>query len=183
MRIIGGEYKGRRISMPRGIRPTRDNVREAIFNVIASDIRGSRVLNLFAGSGAFGIEAISRGASYALFVDNSSSATSVIRRNLKSLGLQHAARAGVITKDARLALRSLSNSREIFDIVFLDPPYYKGWVRKCLKYLYLYDILTQPNLIIAEHFKKDRLPDQPEGLKLRRRLSYGDTAISIYGKL
>lgn len=171
-----------RISAPKNIRPTRDNVREAIFNVIASFIKGKRALDLFAGSGGFGIEALSRGACYVLSVDNSKACTNVIEKNLEKLKPEDIKKAGVFTKDVRLAIKLLYKRKENFDIIFLDPPYYKNWIRKCLKNLSLYDILTDSGLIIAEHFKKDGVPARLEVFGLVRQLTYGDTVISIYKK-
>lgn len=182
MRIIAGRYKGLPISAPRNIRPTKDNVREAIFNVMAGYIKGKRILDLFAGSGGLGIEALSRGAGYVLFVDNSKAATKVIEKNLKKLAPEDIEKTRVLTKDMQLAIRLLSKREEKFDIIFLDPPYYKNWIKKCLKSLYVYDILLNSGLVVAEHFKKDIIPADLEVFELIRQLTYGDTIISIYKK-
>lgn len=182
MRVIAGIYRGLRISAPRNIRPTKDNVREAIFNVMASYIEGKRVLDLFAGSGSFGIEALSRGASYVLFVDSSKVTTNVIDNNLKKLRLEDAKKAKVLTKDAQVAIKLLHKRKEKFDIIFLDPPYYKNWIKKCLKNFNVYDILTPSGLIVAEHFKKDDIPPSLNAFGVARQLVYGDTIITIYCK-
>jgi 16S rRNA (guanine(966)-N(2))-methyltransferase RsmD len=180
MRIIGGRYRGRRIAMPRDIRPTKDKVREAIFNIVAESIKGSRVLDLFAGSGGLGLEALSRGASYVAFVDNSRICTVIIDKNLKITAEEDGQYAEILTKDAFAAIKALYGRKEKFDIIFLDPPYYKNLIRKCLKNISVYDILTPSGFIIAEHFKKDEPPQAIEGLKLFRQKTYGDTVISMY---
>lgn len=164
------------------MRPTRDMVREAVFNVLAGYIEGARVLDLFAGSGAFGIEAISRGASYAVFMDNSAEAVKIMKKNIKILDTQDADKTEVMAQDIRPGLRILSERKDSFGIIFLDPPYYKGLVKKSLKYISVYDILSQPNLIIAEHSKKDEIPEAEGSFRLSRRLRYGETIISIYTK-
>jgi len=181
MRIIGGKYKGRRIAMPQEIRPTKDNVREAIFNVISVHVKGARVLDLFAGSGAFGIEALSREASSVVLIDNSKSCIDTISKNIDNLDDTEAQeRARILKRDVHVGIKALSGAKEKFDIVFLDPPYYKNRIRKCLKNISIYDILAHSGLVIVEHFKKDVVPEEIEPLMLKRQLPYGDTLISIY---
>jgi len=184
MRIIAGKYKARQISMPAATRPTKDKVREALFNVLGPYIKGLKILDLFAGSGSLGIEALSRGGASAVFVDSARASTKVIEKNLEALGLPKGTEnVRVLTRDVRSAMISLYKSGENFDIIFIDPPYYKNWIRKCLKYNSVYDILAPSGLIIAEHFKKDKIPQQTKPLKLIRQLAYGDTVISIYKKV
>jgi len=182
MRIIAGKYKGRNISMPKDIRPTSNKARESIFNVFAGKVQDASVLDLFAGSGAIGIEAISRDASSVVFCDKYQSSIKVIEKNLKILTPQDIKKTEVMTKDALGAIKSLHNRDERFDIVFLDPPYYKSWIRKCLKYISIYDILTHSGFIIVEHFKKDKINFQEESFILMRQLTYGDTIISTLRK-
>ena len=140
MRIVGGEFRSRLISMPKGvdIRPTQDKVREAIFNVLG-DISGRRVLELFAGTGAFGIEAISRGAKSATFVDNNFRCTQTIKLNLESLPVDDS-KYDIIKSNALSILPRLAREEEKFDIVFLDPPYYQDMAKKCLLNMDAYDI-------------------------------------------
>ena len=180
LRIIGGEYRSRLIQMPKGveIRPTQDRVREAVFNVLG-DINTRSVLDFFAGSGAFGIEALSRGASRATFVDNNSKCTDIIKANLESLNIEEY-QYDVIRANALSVFTRLVKEEEMFDIVFLDPPYYKDLAKKCLICLDYYDILSPNALVVVEHFKKDIVPEDTERLALSRRLNYGDTTISIY---
>jgi len=182
MRIIGGEYKSRLITMPKGIRirPTQDKVREAIFNIL-SDVTGKNVLELFAGSGAFGIEAISRGAGSVTFVDNNFRCVRTIKSNLELLGVDKTKYA-IVKANAISALSCLARNKEKFDIIFLDPPYYEEMAKNCLINIDSYDIVSPVGLIIAEHFKKDALDAELERFLFLKERCYGDTAISIFEK-
>ncbi len=124
MRISGGESKGRRIAPPRhgGVRPTSDKVREALFSILGERVKGAVFLELFAGTGAVGIEAISRGAKRAVFVDSSAKSARLIRENLESLSYRE--RAAVVTKDAIVFLKKTARELGPYDIVFADPPYH-----------------------------------------------------------
>ena len=181
MKIIGGEFKGRRIDMPRGedVRPTPDRVREAVFNIIKDKVEGASVLDLFAGSGSFGIEALSRGAQKVTFVDAQKRCVNNIRGNLKRLPIGED-RIKIIQNDALKVITKLSDSKIRFDILFLDPPYYGDWVKKCLLCLGRYDILNRSSSVICEHFKKDIVPEEIEGFKRIRSYRYGDTVLSFY---
>ncbi|MBI5144511.1 MAG: 16S rRNA (guanine(966)-N(2))-methyltransferase RsmD [Candidatus Omnitrophica bacterium] len=183
MRIIGGEYRSRLISMPKGLRlrPTQDKVREAVFNLIG-DVTDKNVLELFAGSGAFGIEAISRGARHATFVDNNFRCTETIRTNIESLGVP-GARYEIIRANALSILSRLERQEEKFDIIFLDPPYQKGFAKKCLININAYDILSQHGLVIAEYFKKEMIILDLDNIIGDKERRYGDTIISIYRKV
>ncbi|MDD5503980.1 MAG: 16S rRNA (guanine(966)-N(2))-methyltransferase RsmD [Candidatus Omnitrophica bacterium] len=193
MRVISGIYKGRLISMPMGIRPTRDNVKEALFNVLASSVRDKRVLDLFAGSGALGIEALSRSAKETVFIDNSKACTDIIYDNITKLSAAgFSASIRIFTKDAFAGIRLLGGEGKKFDIIFADPPYYKdrasgsyhkNRIRKCLKYISMYDILGNSGLVFVEHFKKDIVPGNSGCLNLSRQLNYGDTTVSLYTKV
>ena len=183
MRIIGGQFKSRIISMPKGvdIRPTQDKVREAIFNILG-DMSGKRVLELFAGSGAFGIEAISRGASAVTFVDNNFKCAATIRANLEALGIDRAfyeiARLNAISATAKLA-----KENDKFDIIFLDPPYHQDLAKKCLINMDACDILAPIGIVLVEHFKKDIIPTDFKTLVFERDKKYGDVIISIYRRI
>lgn len=180
MRIVGGIYKSRQIDMPKGvdIRPTQDKVREAVFNILG-DVGGKTVLELFAGSGAFGIEAISRGAKSVTFVDNNFRCVRTIRSNLETLGID-SSKYNIIKTDALTAPSRLAADGRSFDIVFLDPPYYRDMARKCLIKIDYYDILSPVALVLVEHFKKDALDAQLKGLLFLEERRYGDTLITIF---
>lgn len=180
MRIIGGEYKSRIISIPKGveIRPTQDKVRGAIFNILG-DVSGKNVLELFAGSGAFGIEAISRGAKSVTFVDNNFRCAQTIRSNLESLGVNDS-KYEIIRANALSILPRLARNEEKFDIIFLDPPYYKGIAKNCLINIDSYDIIAPVGLVIIERFKKDALDVELERLLFMDERRYGDTLITMY---
>ncbi len=182
MRIIGGEYKSRLIAMPKGvqIRPTQDKVREAIFNILG-DVNGKAALELFAGSGAFGIEAISRGAKSVTFVDNNFRCTQTIKSNLESLGVPES--KYTIIKGNALAIPEKFPppgwKSGKFDIIYMDPPYYKGMAKKCLRNIDSYDIVSPIGLVIIEHFKKDALDAELERFLFLDERRYGDTVITI----
>lgn len=183
MRIIGGEYRSRLISMPKGvdIRPTQDKVRQAIFNVLGNNVAGANVLELFAGSGAFGIEAISRGAKYVTFVDNNSICIRTIRQNLGSLAVPED-KYELVWANALSVFPRMEKEGNRYDLIFLDPPYYKNIARKCLSNIDAYDILSPNCLVVIEHFKKDSLALDLNNLVFEKEKQYGDTLISIFRK-
>lgn len=202
MRVITGKYKGRNIAMPVGIRPTQSKVRKAIFDILG-DIADLSFLELFAGSGAVGFEALSRGVAELTLVEDSRNALKEIRRNIESLSLTS---CNLYPFVAEKAIRLLYKDRLKFDIIFIDPPYYKNLVprpydklnkrgsgstgnlqeeplsKKTLQMLGGYDILAPNGLLIIQHFKKDILPSKAGDLKLFRESKYGDTALSFYRK-
>lgn len=178
MRIISGKYKGRLVRMPKGIRPTQDKVRKALFDILG-DIAGMSFLDLFAGSGAVGIEALSRGIEKVVFVEKERACVKAIDDNLSLL---HCLHYSVIASDTAEAIRILSQQDERFDLIFLDPPYYNDLAKKALQTLSAYDILTPTGFVIAQHFKKDNLPDSLGDLMLFKQARYGDTALSFYKK-
>lgn len=181
MRIIGGEYRGRVLKMPRGIRirPTQDRVREAIFNIIRAGIPQSRVLDLYAGSGAFGIEALSRGAHSVISVDNNVNCMRTIKSNLSILGRGS---IQLIKLDALRAISRFKRENKEFDIIFLDPPYHKNLARNCLIKINACDILSQHGFAICEHFVKDIMPERIGSLFCFKKRKYGDTVVSFYRK-
>jgi 16S rRNA (guanine966-N2)-methyltransferase len=181
MKITGGRAKGRILASLKGmdIRPTSSKVREAIFNILGQDMTGIKVLDLFAGTGLLGIEALSRGAEGALFIDKSNKSISIINKNLTSCGYQYVCQ--VVKKEITegLQLESLS-AKEGIDLVFIDPPYGKGIIPPVLKMLSGCGILAQQAVVVTESFKNDQLPETLETLLLSDTRTYGETKIDIY---
>jgi 16S rRNA (guanine966-N2)-methyltransferase len=172
MRVVGGEYGGRRLAAPRGrsTRPTSERTREAVFSMLG-DISGARVLDLFAGSGALGIEALSRGAAHATFVDSGPAAVTVIRRNLEQLGL------GECALIAKLDVRALGPVGESYDLVFVDPPYPQANALGPLLARELPARVTPGGRVVSE---SDRRSPLELGLPMIRERRYGDTLIRIH---
>lgn len=190
MRIIGGLFKSRPLEMPksRSIRPTQDRIRESIFNILGAFPKGARVLDLFSGSGAFGLEAISRGAKSAVFIDSNINSIKTIRSNLAGLGIEELGE--LIKADIPHIISKLYYNKEKFDLIFLDPPYAKfGYKRqsapslakKTLIKLDQCDILMPSGIIVAEHFIRDTVPTL-NGLALFKSVIYGDTEVSFLKK-
>jgi len=179
MRITSGIFKSRIVKAPAGIRPTLDNVRKAIFDILGGAVEGAEALDLFAGSGAIGLEALSRGAASCTFVDNSRASVKAIKENIEGL---KPGRTEVICVDSSAAIQGLVRDSAKFDIIFMDPPYYKEIAKKTLSLLGDCDILSETGVAVLEHSKHDLLPDSSGGLKLFRTARYGDTLVSFYCK-
>lgn len=176
MRIISGKYKGRVIGLPKQIRPTQDKVRKAIFDILG-DIEGVSFLELFAGSGAVGLEALSRGAKEAVFVENNPVCLKALKNNFTYLLLTT---YYLLPLDSAKAVEKLSKEKAMFDIIFLDPPYYKDMSKKILQMLGAYDILARNGFVVVQHFKKEELPKESGFLSLIKESRYGDTLLSFY---
>ncbi len=179
MRVISGTLKGRKLSAPKGrvLRPTSDRVREAIFDILQYQIEGRRVLDLFAGTGALGIEALSRGAERAVFVEGNAQFVAVLKKNLDDFGLQE--RAEVVHRQVRTGIKALAGRGEEFDLVFLDPPYDKDLARQTLQFLSEEKILSPEGLIVAEHSREESL----DGIVLLEQIDqrrYGRTLVSFF---
>ena len=180
MRITGGELAGRRLRVPRGeVRPTADRVREALFSMLAhrGALEAARVLDLFAGSGALGIEALSRGGRSALFVEKSRGVAKTLGENLASLDLL--ARARVVQGDAAVALRELARGAERFDLCFVDPPYASALAAPALATLAASGVLSSRALLVAESDRR-HAPGPIADLELAFERAFGDTLICCY---
>ena len=181
MRITGGLVKGRTLLSPKGllIRPTSDRVREAIFNILGQDLAGLNVLDLFSGTGSLGLEALSRGARQAVFVDKLRQSIDLIKKNIALCGYR---RAGVVLRrDLVLGLpwgRSLQRGK--FDLVFLDPPYRKDLNPSLLTGLSSEERLSNGARVVVETGKSESLPPSFSGLERVDVRYYGDTRITIY---
>lgn len=183
MRIIGGEFKGRRLKTLKSVkmRPTPMRVKEALFNILGNRVIGSSFLDLYAGSGQLGIEALSRGAEKVIFIDNHPSAIRLIRTNL---GFLHPEKSLKIPRNNVLkAISNLSKEKKRFDIIFLDPPYESRLVKNTLQALAKSDILKITTLVIAEHHKSLNLDKEIGSLERVRQERYGDTVLTFYQKV
>lgn len=179
MRVITGTARGRKLGQLQGMdtRPTTDQVKESIFNIIQFDIEGRRVLDLFGGTGQLGIEALSRGAASCTFVDQRKDAVSLIRSNLKLCQLSDKAR--VVQGEA---LSFLSTVREQYHLVFLDPPYQTDLLENAIKKIAEIDMLTENGIIICESPADKVLPELPQPYHKGREYRYGKIKITVYRK-
>ena len=179
MRVITGTAKGIMLATPDGMqtRPTSDRVKEALFSIIQFDVPGARVLDLFGGTGQLGIEALSRGAKNAVFVDAREEACRLIRENLKRTKMEQI--GTVIRSDY---LDYLKRCKQTFDIVILDPPYAEVFLENALKMITEIDILQSGGIIITERPLGKDLPWDFEGFSRSRDYKYGKTLITVYRK-
>ena len=177
MRVISGSARGRRLKELQGMdtRPTTDKVKESMFNIVQFDIEGRKVLDLFAGTGQLGIEALSRGAESAVFVDVRKDAAALIRENLAHCGF--AGRARVVQGDY---LAFLTGCREKFDLIFLDPPYGTGMLEKALEMIAKIDIVTEHGIIVCESAAEAALPELAPPYQKGRDYRYGKIKITLY---
>ena len=175
LRIIGGQWRGRKLSFPEvpGLRPTPDRVRETLFNWLAPVISGARCLDLFAGSGALGLEALSRGAAQVVLLDNQ---TSVVKQLRANLTLLQTAAAEVIKDEALAYLRGAATA---FDVVFLDPPYQTDWLPRCIEQLEQGGWLTTHAWIYLEAPAKAGLPTLPKNWRVSRSKTAGEVGYHL----
>ena len=181
MRVIAGEFRGRKLqSLPGNhTRPTSDKIKGALFNMIGPFFEGGRGLDLFAGTGSLGIEALSRGMEYVVFVDSHRPAVQLIRTNLKTLGLT--GKSEVRLLDAQTALAQFCSEGRQFDVVFLDPPYRLeaaplNWMQEAG----IERLLSPDAVVVLEHDAKVYVPEQAQLLKKVKQRRYGNTTLTIY---
>jgi 16S rRNA (guanine(966)-N(2))-methyltransferase RsmD len=175
VRIIAGTLKGRRVDAPAwpGLRPTSDRLRETLFNVLAPRIQGARFLDAYAGTGAVGIEALSRGAAHVTFVEQDRRAQGLIQANLDRCSLE--SRCAIIRAPFTAARERLTGG---FDVLFLDPPYGAAELAEALETAG--PLLSGTAVLVVEHAKRDAAPEQVSGLELTRTLVQGDSVLSFY---
>jgi 16S rRNA (guanine966-N2)-methyltransferase len=174
MKVIGGIHKGRQIKIPKkGVRPTKGIVRGAIFNIISSHIQHARVLDIFAGSGALGLEALSRGAMSCVFIEKK---PKVLRENIKNLYPRDQT-IHIIPSDFRSGIKRVANKR--FDIIFVDPPYHRQYCQKALALITKYRLLGNNGVLIVEHHS-DEVLKVPENLSLKKKKKYGETTVTFF---
>lgn len=177
MRVITGTARGRVLATLEGdeVRPTTDRVKEAIFSIIQFEIEGRQVLDLFAGSGQLGIEALSRGAAYATFTDMRRESVDTVKKNLLATGL--ASNSSVVQTDA---LTFLANTKKTFDIVFMDPPYASGLLDKAIPLAAKH--MSEGGVIICEHPYGAELPASAGEFVVYRKYKYGKIGVTVYRK-
>ena len=179
MRVISGKSRGVRLKTPVGMdtRPTADRVKEAMFSILQFELPGAKVLDLFGGTGQLGIEAISRGAKEAVFVDYSAHACKLIQENLR---LAHMEKEGRVVRGDYLTF--LKNTKEKFNIILLDPPYAEVFLENALKLITEIDILQSDGIIVAEYPVGKELPCEFTGFSRSKDYKYGNTILAVYRK-
>ena len=179
MRVIAGKYRSRRLRTPGflGVRPTSDRLRETLFNILGPSVEDSLFVDLYAGTGAIGIEAISRGAREVFFVDRDPACISLVRQNLESLDIRTGIE--VIAADAERGLEKLAARHLIADFIFFDPPYNDDGYVDLLEYLDASHLIAPQGIVIAEHSSDLELPERLVRLERTRLLEQGDAALSF----
>jgi 16S rRNA (guanine966-N2)-methyltransferase len=180
VRIIAGAYKGRRLATPKGdtTRPTADQVRIALLDALMPSLPAARVLDLFAGAGGVGLEALSRGAAHATLVERDARAAAALSANVATLGVEDAAR--VVRDDVQRALAALARAGESFDVIFLDPPYEGDDVATTLAALGRGDLLAEDAVVVAQHRTKRPPPPAVGALVAFRTRRFGETTLTSY---
>lgn len=180
MRVITGQYKGRRLKTLEGlsVRPTSDRMRETIFNILAPRIEGARVADVCAGSGAVGIEAISRGAEYVAFVESSRKTASVIEENLQHCKIEEGFK--VFVRDALQAMKYFSAEKQRFDIIYFDPPYESEIYSPVMWQIARGDLLTEDGIVLVEHRRQSPLAPNYDQLRPYREIVQGESCLTFY---
>jgi len=181
LKIIGGEFKGRTLRVPSGIRPASFRIKKSVFDILRGEIKDKVVLDLFGGSGALGVEALSLGAKRAVFLDISKACVNAIIKNVSAI--RKFPYCSVLFKDSLGAIKSFNYKNVSFDIVFIDPPYYKGMVKKTLKALDEYDILTPSGYLVILCYRSDEFSDIYSRGNIVYDKVYGQSRILIYAKV
>ncbi|MBN2120371.1 MAG: 16S rRNA (guanine(966)-N(2))-methyltransferase RsmD [Candidatus Omnitrophica bacterium] len=179
MYIVAGNLKSRKIQTLKSARAVEARIRKVLYNVFREHIQGGSVLDLFAGSGALGIEALSWGAEEAVFVDIKRSCVNIVRKNLSSLGLLGFSK--IYLKDSLFACQIFHQKQKKFDLIFLDPPYHKGLLTKSLKTIGAYDIVEPSGFIVILGFRKESVEDG--GFFCHFERFYGDRSVRLYTPL
>jgi RNA methyltransferase, rsmD family len=179
VRVISGSARGLKLNTPGDdrVRPTTDRVKESMFNIVQDWVYDSQVLDLFAGSGALGIEALSRGASQAVFCDNSLDSIKIIKSNIEKARV--ADRSQIVSGDFKRCLRDMEAKNQSFDMIFVDPPYYEGLFEEVLDTIRSCKILKKDGIVIVEHDAKKPI-GQVEGLEVYKEKKYGITMLTFY---
>ncbi len=179
MRIITGKARGLKLTTPKNmdVRPTSDRVKESLFNIIGTKIVGTRVLDLFAGTGNLGLEAWSRGAEKVVFIDESQASLQLVRSNITKAKAEKETK--VLKGNAVKVIADLVAKGERFDFIFCDPPYNKGLPAQIIEQVAKYDIVAPGGYLVVEHSQHEILPELPIKLEIIRSEKYGETLISF----
>lgn len=182
MRIIAGTLKGRRLTAPSGLdlRPTSDKVKEALFNILSDRIEGAAFLDLYAGTGSVGMDALSRGARNVVFVENNKRHLQYLKKNISSCSFE--GKAEIFSVSASDFLKKVKRATRSFDFIFIDPPYASSEVEKILPMLWEGDMIMDRGMVIIEHFHKKTLPEESGNLFFLKKYKYGETVLSFYAK-
>lgn len=180
MRVISGKIRGLKLNSPKNddVRPTTDRVKESLFNIISPYIMDSDILDLFAGIGSLGIECLSRGANKCIFVDNSNESINIVKSNIKKARVEN--ESIVLNLDFKSAINSLSLRNQKFDVIFVDPPYYKNMFNNVLNGIDHNNLLKRDGIIVVEHDTEDKFPDNIGRLYKSRDRKYGNTTLTFY---
>jgi 16S rRNA (guanine966-N2)-methyltransferase len=180
MRVIAGKFKGRRLVTVKGMatRPILDRVKESLFSILADRIIGARVLDLFCGAGTLGIECLSRGSESVVMIDISRPAQTAAVRNITALGIGD--RVEFLTMDYLRALRNLAGRREQFNLIFLDPPYFKGFAAPAMAAMRSGALPAAGGLLVYRHHKKENAANLDEEWEIVRQRQIGDAILTFY---
>lgn len=180
MRVISGKARGLKLNTPKNedVRPTTDRVKESLFNIINSYVLDSNVLDLFAGTGSLGIECLSRGAKKCIFVDKSKESMAIVKSNIKKARVEN--ESITLNIDFKNAIISLGNKGEKFNIIFMDPPYYKNMFIDALSAVDENNLLEEDGIIVVEHDTVDSFPENVGRLYKNRDKKYGKTTLTFY---
>jgi 16S rRNA (guanine(966)-N(2))-methyltransferase RsmD len=181
MRVIAGIYKGRRLKTLEGlsVRPTSDRMRETLFNILTPRIEGARFADVCAGSGAIGVEALSRGARHVTFIESSLKAARIISENLRNCGIREDYR--VINREAIRALKNLASEKAQFDIIYFDPPYDSSIYTPVMWLIAKQDLLAESGVVIVEHRRQTPLAPNYDRLRPYRQVVQGESLLTFFG--
>jgi len=182
MRIVGGSARGRNLRSVPGneTRPTSDRVRQSLFDLLGQRCDGLRVLDLYAGTGALGLEALSRGAAHATFIESAKAAAEVIEANLRDLGFEP--QGTLVRRDVDRALADLGARKAAFDLIFADPPYALAVSQKIAAAVAAHGLLAEEGRIVIERGKREAPPTPPDGFALLDDRAYGETILAVLAK-
>jgi len=180
MRIVAGKNKGKILKSPKdlSVRPTSEKVREALFDILGTSVEETRFLDLFAGTGAVGIEALSRGAKNVIFIEKEQKCIKIIKENLEKT--KNSQNAAVYKIDFLYGLKLLARRNILLDFIFLDPPYNRGLINISLSEISKLPILKHNGLVIAQYYKKEKIMENLNNLRLHNQRKYGECYLSFY---